>query len=61
MTIVEALKEVMRGAGRALSSREAYDEIVAQGLYQFQAKDGMSCATTGWLLRPIKAPQRVGG
>lgn len=39
MTIVEALTEVMRGAGRALSSREAYDEIVAQGLYQFQAKD----------------------
>jgi restriction system protein len=39
MTIVEALKEVMRGAGRPLSSREAYDAIIAQGLYQFQAKD----------------------
>lgn len=39
MTIVEALKEVMRGAGRPLSSREAYDSIIAQGLYQFQAKD----------------------
>lgn len=39
MTIVEALKEVMRGAGRPLSSREAYDSIVARGLYQFQAKD----------------------
>ena len=38
MTIVEALKEVMRGAGRPLSSREAYDSIIAQGLYQFQAK-----------------------
>ena len=39
MTIVEALKEVMRGAGKPLSSREAYDAIVAQRLYQFQAKD----------------------
>lgn len=29
----------MRGAGRPLSSREAYDSIIAQGLYQFQAKD----------------------
>ncbi|MFC3682968.1 restriction endonuclease [Hydrogenophaga luteola] len=39
MTIVEAIKEVMRGAGRPLSSREAYDAIVAQELYPFQAKD----------------------
>lgn len=39
MTIVEAIKEVMRQAARPLSAREAYDSIVAQGLYQFQAKD----------------------
>lgn len=39
MTIVEAIKLVMQQAGRPLSSREAFDAIVAQGLYQFQAKD----------------------
>lgn len=39
MTIVEAIKLVMQQAGRPLNSREAFDAIVAQGLYQFQAKD----------------------
>jgi len=39
MTIVEAIKEVMRRAERPLSSREAFDAIVSQGLYEFHAKD----------------------
>lgn len=39
MTIVEAIKEAMRQAARPLSSREAFEAIVVQGLYQFQAKD----------------------
>lgn len=39
MTIVEAIKEVMRQAARPLGSREVFNAIVAQGLYQFQAKD----------------------
>lgn len=39
MTIVEAIKAVMHQAARPLSSREAFDAIVAQGLYHFQAKD----------------------
>ncbi|KAA8764438.1 MULTISPECIES: restriction endonuclease [Burkholderia] len=39
MTIVEAIKKVMLAAARPLSSREAFEAIVTQGLYQFQAKD----------------------
>lgn len=39
MTIVEAIKEVMRQAARPLGSREVFNAIVTQGLYQFQAKD----------------------
>lgn len=39
MTIVEALKAVMRDAGTPLSAREAYQAIVAKSLYEFHAKD----------------------
>jgi restriction system protein len=39
MTIVEAIKAVMRDAGHPLSAREAHAKIVEQGLYAFQAKD----------------------
>ena len=39
MTIVEAIKAVMRQADGPLSSREVFDAIIARGLYQFLAKD----------------------
>lgn len=39
MTIVEAIKKVMLQASHPLSSRQVFDAIVAQELYQFQAKD----------------------
>ena len=39
MTIVEAIKEAMHQAARPLSSREAFEAIISQGLYEFQAKD----------------------
>lgn len=47
MTIVEAIKKVVLVAAHLLSSRDAFEAIVAQGLYQFQAKDpqyGVLCA-----------------
>ncbi|MBW8286297.1 restriction endonuclease [Chromobacterium subtsugae] len=39
MTIVEAIKLVMRESGKPLTAREAYNLIVARSLYPFQAKD----------------------
>jgi len=39
MTIVEAIKAVMREAGVPLSAREAYSRILEKSLYTFQAKD----------------------
>jgi restriction system protein len=39
MTIVEAITQVMREAGRPLTAKEAYDAIVAGQLYDFHAKD----------------------
>lgn len=39
MTIIEAIKLVMRKSGKPLTAREAYNEIVARSLYSFQAKD----------------------
>ena len=37
MTIVEALKEVLKDSG-GLTHKEAYDRIVARDLYHFRAK-----------------------
>lgn len=39
MTIIEAIKAVMREAAHPLTAREAYTEIVAKSLYTFHAKD----------------------
>lgn len=39
MTIIEAIKAVMREAAHPLTAREAYTEIVAKSLYAFHAKD----------------------
>lgn len=39
MTIVEAIKQVMRSAGRPLTAREAFTAIVERSLYEFHAKD----------------------
>lgn len=38
MTIVEAIEAAMRAARTPLSSKEAYDAIVAGSLYTFNAK-----------------------
>jgi hypothetical protein len=38
MTIVEALKEVLKDSG-GLTHKEAYDRIVARDLYHFRAKN----------------------
>jgi restriction system protein len=39
MTIIEAIKTVMREAGNPLTAREAYTAIVAKSLYAFHAQD----------------------
>lgn len=39
MTIIEAIKTVMRRAGKALNAREAYVAILDQNLYEFRAKE----------------------
>ena len=37
MTIVEAIKQVMRDTGRPMTVAEVCDAIIAQGLYGFNA------------------------
>jgi restriction system protein len=39
MTIVEAIKQVMIEAGRALTPQEAYEFIIAKRLYVFNAEN----------------------
>ena len=39
MTIIEAIKAVMRQRGSPMTAREAYDAIVSQNLYEFHAQD----------------------
>lgn len=39
MTIVEAIKEVMRQAAHPLTAREAFSAIIEKSLYAFHAKD----------------------
>jgi hypothetical protein len=58
-TIHQAISEVMREAGRPLSSGEIYDQIVARGLYEFKAKDPANIVR-GQLRRhcvDVKAPR----
>ncbi|MCC5875503.1 MAG: restriction endonuclease [Candidatus Sumerlaeia bacterium] len=38
MTIMEAIKYVMRKKGEPMTCREAYDSIIEQGLYHFRAQ-----------------------
>lgn len=38
MTIVEAIKRVMKEAGKPLTPKEAYERIVSKGLYSFNAE-----------------------
>lgn len=38
-TIVEAIRQVMKAAGRPMTVREIYYRIVQDGLYEFEAKD----------------------
>lgn len=46
MTIVEALKTVIRDAGVPLPAREADQAIVAKSLYQLHAKDPQHVSLT---------------
>lgn len=39
MTILEAIRAVMRDAGRPMSAKDALDQIRARNLYEFKAKD----------------------
>ncbi|MBI3825598.1 MAG: restriction endonuclease [Candidatus Rokubacteria bacterium] len=39
MTIIDAIKEVMRKRGSPMTAREAYDAIVAANLYEFHAQN----------------------
>lgn len=39
MTLVEAIKTVMREAGDPLTAKEAYARIVAKSLYAFRAEN----------------------
>lgn len=40
--IHEVISDVLRKAGKPMSAREIYEEITAQGLYEFNAKDPAS-------------------
>lgn len=42
MTIVEAIKEAMKAAGKPLSAKEAYEIIVDKKLYTFKAENPQS-------------------
>jgi restriction system protein len=42
MTIVEAIKEAMKSAGRPLTAKEAYNFIVDKNLYTFKAANPQS-------------------
>ena len=59
MTIVEAVKQVMRERGRPMTVAEVYDAIIAQALYSFNA-DGRSGAS-GIDLWQIMADNALGG
>ena len=39
MTIIEAIKEVLKSESKGLSSAEIYQKIIDQNLYQFGAKN----------------------
>lgn len=39
MTIIEAIKEVMRRKGHAMTTKEAYQQIIENDLYKFKAAD----------------------
>lgn len=46
MTIVEAIKTVMREAGVPLTAKEAHAGIVAKSLYDFRAKNPQHVVAT---------------
>ena len=46
MTIVEAIKEAMKKAQKPLTPAEAYQSIVAAGLYDFKAKNPAAIVAT---------------
>ena len=46
MTIIEAIKEVMKREQKPLTPAEAYDAIVAAGLYNFRSKNPVAIVTT---------------
>jgi hypothetical protein len=46
ITIVEAIKAVMRQAGRPLTYQEVYELIAQQGLYKFRAADAVHIVRT---------------
>lgn len=46
MTIVEAIKEVMKRTHKPLTPTEVYQAIVAAGLYNFRAKNPVAIVTT---------------
>ena len=58
--IHEVISEVLRTAGRSMSSREIYDEIVRGGLYEFKAKDPANIVR-GQLRRHCVGLKKSGG
>ena len=58
--IHEVISEVLRAAGRPMSSREIYDEIVRCGLYEFKAKDPANIVR-GQLRRHCVGVKKSGG
>ena len=58
--IHEVISEVLRTAGRPMSSREIYDEIVRLGLYEFKAKDPANIVR-GQLRRHCVGVKKSGG
>jgi restriction system protein len=39
VTIIEAIKEVMRAKGEPMTAKQAYEAIVSRGLYEFHAQN----------------------
>lgn len=46
MTIIEAIKHVMREQGVPMTAKEAYDHVVASNLYEFHAQQPAHVVTT---------------
>jgi len=60
MTISDAIRQVMKEAGKPLTAKEAYDLIKAKNLYPFKAQNPQSIVA-GTIRKHCKGIQRQNG